>query len=150
EAAEAVSFLPATAVSVGQSLLELASSDAGEGGDDEVPNEAKGPALPVAPGSSPWQPFFMGLDEALDQLRRDSLDQFLSRDEPAPDQAQPPLSRDEPAPDKARPPQAPSEPLGRGQHDQASPEMRGTVGTGPNQLPEANQGRIIDEAIRSL
>ena len=73
-----------------------------------------------------------------------------SRGEPAPDKAQPPLSRDEPAPDKARPPQAPSEPLGRGQHDQASPEMRGTVGTGPNQLPEANQGRIIDEAIRSL
>ena len=150
EAAEAVSFLPATAVSVGQSLLELASSDAGEGGDEEVPNEAKGPDLAVAPGASPWQPFFMGLDEALDQLRRDSLDQFLSRDEPAPAAAQPPPGRDEPAPDRARPPQAPTEPSGRGQGDPAPPAMRGTVGTGPNPSPEATQGRLIDAAIRSL
>src|SRR5512135_2542014 len=78
----------------------------------------------------------MGLDEALDQFRRDSLDQFLSRDEPAPDQAQPP--------------QAPSEPVGRGQRDPASPEARGPVGTDPNPLPEANPGPIIDQAIRSL
>ena len=150
EAAEAVSFLPVTPVTVGQSLLEHASSDEGESGDEEEPNEPKGPDLPVSQESSPWQPFFMGLDEALDQLRRDSLDQFLSRDEPAPDKAQPPLGRDEPAPDKAQPPQALSEPLDRWQRDQALPEARGTVGTGPNHLLEANQGQLIDEAIRSL
>jgi hypothetical protein len=43
EAAEAVSFLPVTPVTVGRSLLELASSDEGESGDEEVPNEPQGP-----------------------------------------------------------------------------------------------------------
>ena len=92
----------------------------------------------------------MGLDEDLDQFCRDSLDQFMSRDEPAPDKAQPPLSRDEPASDKAQPSHALSEPLSLWQRDQASPEARGTVGTDSNHSPEANQGQIIDEAIRSL
>ena len=135
-AAEAVSFLPVTPVTAGQSLLELASSGEGESGDEEEPNEPQEPDLSVTQESSSWQPFFMGLDEALDQFRRDSLDQFMSRDEPAPD--------------KAQPPQAPSEPLGRWQRDPASPEARGTIGTDSNHLPEANQGQIIDEAIRSL
>src|SRR5271157_2541563 len=78
----------------------------------------------------------MGLDEALDQFCRDSLDQFMSRDEPAPD--------------KAQPPHALNEPLNLLQLDQALPEARGTDRTDSNHLPEANQGQIIDEAIRSL
>jgi len=78
----------------------------------------------------------MGLDEALDQFCRDSLDKFTSRAEPAPD--------------KAQPPHAPSKPLNLWQRDQASPEARGTIGTDSNHLPEVNQGQIIDEAIRSL
>jgi FG-GAP-like repeat len=133
EDAAAFSFLPVTG---GQSLLDLASSDEGEGGDEEDPNEPQEPDLPVAQESSPWEPFFMGLDEALDQFCRDSLDQFLSRDELAPDQAQPL--------------RAPSEPLGRWQRDPASPEERGPVGADPNPLLEANQGQIIDEVIYSL
>src|SRR5271166_3044762 len=74
EAAAAVSFLPVSTVTVGQSLSQ----------------HAQGPNLPVTQESSTWQPFLMGLDEALDQFCRDSLDQFMSRDEPAPDKAQPP------------------------------------------------------------
>ncbi|MGO9814751.1 MAG: FG-GAP-like repeat-containing protein [Isosphaeraceae bacterium] len=133
EAAAAVSFLPVTA---GQSLLELASYGEGEGGDEQEPNEPKEPDLPVTQESSSWQPFLMGLDEALDQFCRDSLDQFMSRDEPAPD--------------KAQPPHALSKPLNLWQRDQASPEARGTIGTDSSHLPQANQGQIIDEAIRSL
>jgi hypothetical protein len=60
------------------------------------------------------------------------------------------MSRDEPAPDKAQPPHALSKPLNLWQRDQASPEARGTDRTDSNHLPEANQGQIIDEAIRSL
>ena len=133
EAAAAVSFLPVT---VGQSLPEHASTGESENGDEEEPNEPKEPDLPVTQESSSWQPFLMGLDEALDQFCRDSLDQFMSRDEPAPD--------------KAQPPHALSKPLNLWQRDQASPEARGTIGTDSNHLPEANQGQIIDEAIRSL
>jgi len=87
EAAAAVSFLPVT---VGQSLPENASTGESENGDAGEPNEPKEPDLPVTQESSSWQPFLMGLDEALDQFCRDSLDQFMSRDEPAPDKAQPP------------------------------------------------------------
>jgi len=133
EAAAAVSFLPVTA---GQGLLELASYGEEEGSDNQEPNEPKEPDLPVTQESSSWQPFLMGLDEALDQFCRDSLDQFMSRDEPAPDEAQPP--------------HALSKPLNLWQRDQASPEARGTIGTDSNHLPEVNQGQIIDEAIRSL
>ena len=136
EAAAAVSFLPVSTVTVGQSLPEHASTGESENGDEEEPNEPKEPDLPVTQESSSWQPFFMGLDEALDQFCRDSLDQFMSRDEPAPD--------------KAQPPHALSKPLNLWQRDQASPEARGTIGTDSNHLPEANQGQIIDEAIRSL
>ena len=78
----------------------------------------------------------MGLDEALDQFCRDHLDQFMSRDEPAPD--------------KAQPPHALSKPLNVWQRDQASPKARGTIGTDSNRLSQANQGQIIDEAIHSL
>ena len=136
EAAAAVSFLPVSTVTVGQSLSEHAGTGESENGDEEEPNEPKEPDLPVTQESSSWQPFLMGLDEALDQFCRDSLDQFMSRDEPAPD--------------KAQPPHALSKPLNLWQRDQASPEARGTIGTDSNHLPEANQGQIIDEAIRSL
>ena len=94
EAAAAVSFLPESTVTVGQSLSQ----------------HAQEPGLPVTQESSSWQPFLMGLDEALDQFCRDSLDQFMSRDEPAPD--------------KAQPPHALSKPLNLWQRDQASPEAR--------------------------
>ena len=107
-AAEAVSFLPVSPVTVGQSLPEHASSGEGENSDEEEPNEPQEPDLPVTQESSSWQPFFMGLDEALDQFCRDHLDQFMSRDEPAPD--------------KAQPPHALSKPLNLWQRDQASPE----------------------------
>ena len=136
EASAAVSFLPASTLTVGQSLPEHASSGEGENGDEEEPNEPKEPDLPVTQESSSWQPFLMGLDEALDQFCRDSLDQFMSRDEPAPD--------------KVQPPHALSKPLNLWQRDRASPEAHGTVGTDSNHLPEVNQGQIIDEAIRSL
>ena len=136
EAAAAVSFLPVSTVTVGQSLSEHASTGESENGDEEEPNETQEPDLPVTQESSSWQPFFMGLDEALDQFCRDHLDQFMSRDEPAPD--------------KAQPPHALSKPLNLWQRDQASPEARGTIGTDSNHLPQANQGQIIDEAIRSL
>ena len=135
EAAAAVSFLPVSTVTVGQSLSEHAGTGEGENGEEE-PNEPKEPDLPVTQESSSWQPFLMGLDEALDQFCRDSLDQFMSRDEPAPD--------------KAQPPHALSKPLNLWQRDQASPEASGTIGTDSNHLPQANQGQIIDEAIRSL
>ena len=108
EAAAAVSFLPVSTVTVGQSLPEHASTGESENGDEEEPNEPKEPDLPVTQESSSWQPFLMGLDEALDQFCRDSLDQFMSRDEPAPD--------------KAQPPHALSKPLNLWQRDQASPE----------------------------
>src|SRR5271166_2493703 len=136
EAAAAVSFLPVSTVTMGQSLSEHASTGESENGDEEKPNEPKKPDLPVTQESSSWQPFLMGLDEALDQFCRDHLDQFMSRGEPAPD--------------KAQPPHALSKPLNLWQRDQALPEARGTVGTDSNHLPEVNQGQIIDEAIRSL
>ena len=136
EAAAAVSFLPVSTLTVGQSLSEYASTGESENGDEEEPNEPKEPDLPVTQESSSWQPFLMGLDEALDQFCRDSLDQFMSRDEPATE--------------KAQPPHALSKPLNLWQRDQASPEVRGTIGTDSNHLPEVNQGQIIDEAIRSL
>ena len=136
EAAAAVSFLPVSTVTVGQSLPEHAGTGESENGDQEEPNEPQEPDLPVTQESSSWQPFFMGLDEVLDQFCRDHLDQFMSRDEPAPD--------------KAQPPHALSKPLNLWQRDQASPEARGTDKTDSNHLPQANQGQIIDEAIRSL
>ena len=142
--------LPGTSNTAGQSLLEPTGPGKGESGDEEEPNEPKEPDLPVTLESSSLQPFLMGLDEDLDQFCRDSLDQFMTRDEPGPDKAQPPLSRDEPASDKAQPPHALSEPLSLWQRDQASPEARGTVGMASNHLPEENQGQIIDEAILSL
>ena len=123
-------------MTVGQSLSEHAGTGESENSDQEEPNKPKEPNLPVTQESSSWQPFLMGLDEALDQFCRDSLDQFMSRDEPAPD--------------KAQPPHALSKPLNLWQRDQASPEARGTIGTDSNHLPEVNQGQIIDEAIRSL
>ena len=136
ETAAAVSFLPVSTVAMGQSLAEHAGTGEGENGDQEEPNGPKEPNLPVTQESSSWQPFLMGLDEALDQFCRDSLDQFMSRDEPATE--------------KAQPPHALSKPLNLWQRDQASPEARGTDRTDSNHLPEANQGQIIDEAIRSL
>ena len=136
EAAAAVSFLTVSTVTVGQSLPEHASTGESENGDAEEPNKPKEPDLPVTQESSSWQPFVMGLDEALDQFCRDHLDQFMSRDEPATD--------------KAQPPHALSKPLNLWQRDQASPEARGTIRTDSNHLPEANQGQIIDEAIHSL
>ena len=69
-------------MTVGQSLPEHASTGESENGDAEEPNKPKEPDLPVTQESSSWQPFLMGLDEALDQFCRDSLDQFMSRDEP--------------------------------------------------------------------
>jgi len=135
EAAAAVSFLPVSTLTAGQSLPEHASTGESENGDQEEPNKPQEPDLSVTRESSSWQPFLMGLDEALDQFCRDSLDQFMSRDEPAPD--------------KAQPPHALSKPLNLWQRDQASPEARGTIGTDSNHLPEVNQGQIIDEAIRS-
>ena len=105
EASAAVSFLPVTA---GQSLAEHASTGVSGNGGAEEPNEPKEPSLPVTQESSSWQPFLMGLDESLDQFCRDSLDQFMSRDEPAPD--------------KAQPPHALNKPLNLWQRDQASPE----------------------------
>src|SRR5208337_4179677 len=87
EAAAAVSFLTVgqsltvSTVTVGQSLtvslLEHASTGESENRDAEEPNKPKEPDLPVTQESSSWQPFFMGLDEALDQFCRDSLDQFM-------------------------------------------------------------------------
>ena len=74
EAAAAVSFLPVSTLTVGQSLAEHASTGESENGDEEEPNEPKEPNLPVTQESSSWQPFLMGLDEALDQFCRDSLD----------------------------------------------------------------------------
>ncbi|MGA7501839.1 MAG: VCBS repeat-containing protein, partial [Isosphaeraceae bacterium] len=136
EAAAAVSFLPVSTVTVGQSLPVHAGTGECENSDLEEPNKPQEPDLPVTQESSSWQPFLMGLDEALDQFCRDSLDQFMSRDEPAPD--------------KTQPPHALSQPLNLWQRDQASPEARGTIGTDSNHLPQANQGQIIDEAIRSL
>jgi hypothetical protein len=146
EAAAAVSFLTVgqsltvSTVTVGQSLTvslpEHASTGESENGDAEEPNKPQEPDLPVTRESSSWQPFLMGLDKALDQFCRDSLDQFTSRDEPAPD--------------KAQPPHALSKPLNVWQRDQASPKVRGTIGTDSNHLPQLNQGQIIDEAIRSL
>ncbi len=136
EAAAAVSFLPVSTVTVGQSLPEHAGTGESENSDQEEPNKPQEPDLPVTRESSSWQPFLMGLDEALDQFCRESLDQFMSREEPAPD--------------KAQLPHALSKPSNLWQRDQASPEARGTIGTDSNHLPEANQGQIIDEAIRSL
>ena len=72
EAAAAVSFLPVSTVTVGQSLSEHAGTGESENGDEEEPNEPKEPDLPVTQESSSWQPFLMGLDEALDQFCRDS------------------------------------------------------------------------------
>src|SRR5271157_3685277 len=136
EAAAAVSFLPVSTVTAGQSLPEHASTGESENSDQEEPNKPQEPDLPVTRESSSWQPFLMGLDEALDQFCRDSLDQFMRRDEPAPD--------------KAQLPHALSKPLNLWQRDQALPKARGTIGTDSNHLPQANQGQIIDEAIRSL
>ena len=136
EAAAAVSFLPVSTVTMGQSLPEHASTGESANSDQEEPNKPQEPDLPVTRESSSWQPFLMGLDEALDQFCRDSLDQFMSRDEPASD--------------KAQLPHALSKPLNLWQRDQASPQARGTIGTDSNHLPEANQGPIIDEAIHSL
>src|SRR5271157_982622 len=82
EAAAAVSFLPVSTVTAGQSLPEHASTGESENSDQEEPNKPQEPDLPVTRESSSWQPFLMGLDEALDQFCRDSLDQFMSRDEP--------------------------------------------------------------------
>ena len=121
EAAAAVSFLTVgqsltvSTVTVGKpdrSLPEHAGTGESENGDAEEPNKPKESDLPVTQESSSWQPFLMGLDEALDQFCRDSLDQFTSRDEPAPD--------------KAQPLHALSKPLNLWQRDQASPEARGT------------------------
>ena len=123
-------------MTVGQSLSEHAGTGESENGDEEEPNKPQEPDLSVTQESSSWQPFFMGLDEALDQFCRDHLDQFMSRDEPAPD--------------KAQPPHALSKPLNLWQRDQASPEGAEQIRTDSNHLPEANQGQIIDEAIRSL
>ena len=95
---------------MGQSLSEHASTGESENGDEEEPNEPKESDLPVTQESSSWQPFLMGLEEALDQFCRDSLDQFMSRDEPAPY--------------KAQPPHALSKPLNLWQRDQALAEAR--------------------------
>ena len=110
EAAAAVSFLPVSTVTMGQSLSEHASTGESENGDEVEPNEPKESDLPVTQESSSWQPFLMGLEEALDQFCRDSLDQFMSRDEPAPY--------------KAQPPHALSKPLNLWQRDQALAEAR--------------------------
>ena len=136
ETSAAVSFLTVSTATVGQSLPEHVSIGESENGDAEEPNKLKEPDLPGTQESSSWQPFVMGLDEALDQFCRDHLDQFISRDKPAPD--------------KTQPPHALSKPLNLWQRDQASPEVRGTDRTDSNHLPQANQGQIIDEAIHSL
>jgi hypothetical protein len=136
ETSAAVSFLTLSTVTVGQSLPEHASTGESANGDAEEPNKPEEPDLPGSRESSSWQPFVMGVEEALDKFCRDHLDQFISRDEPAPD--------------KAQPPHALSKPLNLWQRDQASPEARGTDRTDSNHLPKANQGQIIDEAIRSL
>ena len=152
EAAEAVSFLPVTSVTSGQSLPELASppvtsmtagqslpelADSGKGeGDEEEPNESEKPDLPVSQESSPWQPFLMGLDKALDQFRRDSLDQFMSPDKPATDGASPLHVLEETS--------------DLWQHARTPLEARAPDGRDADHLPLAYQEQMIDEAIRLL
>jgi RNA polymerase sigma factor (sigma-70 family) len=136
EAPEAVSFLPVTSVTAGQSLPELAGPAKGESGDEEEPNEPQNPGLPVSQGSSPWQPFLMGLDEALNQLRRDSLDQFLSPDKPATDGASSLHVLEETS--------------DLWQHARTPLESRAPDGSDTDHLPLAHQEQMIDEAIRLL
>ena len=136
EASAAVSFLPVSTVTVGQGLSEHVGTGESENGDDEEPNDPEEPNLPVTQESSSWQPFLMRLDEALDQFCRDSLDQFMSRDEPATDGASPLHVLNETS--------------NLWQHARIPLEARAPVGRNANHLPLAYQEQMIDEAIRLL
>ena len=73
EAAVSVAFLPATTASVGQSLSRYGVRDAAESA-GETADDAAEVANPPAPAASAWERFILGLDQALDQFRREHRD----------------------------------------------------------------------------
>jgi hypothetical protein len=132
EAADAVSFLPETpvTVTVGQGLTVFASSGAAESGDAGASNTPVDLNLAGAEKSTSSLPFLMGIDDALDRFRQEPLDQFVNRDRPPTDRTQ------------AR--HAPSEPWNPSHGEQA---LQGQVGTDSNFAPGTNQGRVLYETI---
>jgi RNA polymerase sigma factor (sigma-70 family) len=135
-ASAALAFLPETSITAGQSLPE--PTDLGEGGGDgqQEPDTPEEPIPPVSQEPLPWQPFYMGLEKALDQFCRDHLDQFLSPDKPATG--------------SASPLHVPEETSDLWQHAQAPWEARAPVEKGADHLPLAYQEQMIDEAIHLL
>src|SRR5262249_9368257 len=115
EADDAVSFLPATPVTVGQGLTVLASSDGVESGDVGKSNATEDLNLLV-----------MRIYDALDRFHHEPLDQLVKRDRPAVDRTQPV--------------HALSEPWNPARGEQ---EFQGRVGTDENFAPGTNQGQVI-------
>ena len=72
EATAVAAFLPGTGVSVGQGLSSQGRG--GPGGDDgaesDVPGAGVAGAVPAA--IAPWERYVIGLDEALEQFRREN------------------------------------------------------------------------------
>jgi hypothetical protein len=130
EAADVVSFLPATPVTVGQGMTVLTSSGVAESGGVGRSNATEDLSLLGAQQSTSSLPFFMGIDDALDRFRGEPLDQLVNRDWPATDRTQPLHAR--------------SEPWNPSRGEQA---LQGQVGTDWDLAPGTNHGRVISETI---
>ncbi len=89
EAAASVPSSSSTSASAGQSLP--GASGRGFAGTEEAERagESADPANPGSPGASPWERFMLGLDQALEQFRREFQIRILGRESTGTEREQP-------------------------------------------------------------
>jgi hypothetical protein len=142
ESAGPVVFSPVGSVSLGQSLFRQGGHDEGAGADGEKAGEsADASTSPALSGTTPWERFFLKLDDALERFRREFQDGLLGTQDQATETEQP---NAKPSAD-ASPPSGPT-------------SLRSTPGPLPNRTGQNPiQGRrptdrdeAIDASIHSI
>ncbi len=128
--------------SQGQSGFSQGSTGGSNEGEDAELDAAAGPAPPInqAPAPRDWRRFVLGVDEAVEQIRKENQDALPGRDEPAAGGESPPDDGEEPLGcwvpgDPGRRPRAPSQ----------ESSLTG-------RLPDADRlcAKVVDEVIESF
>jgi hypothetical protein len=91
---------PGASISLGQGLSHPGGRDVEATAEGEQPGQAAATASPASPGASAWERFILGLDEALEQFRREFKVRILEPKAPTVDREQPAAK---PSADSSRP-----------------------------------------------
>jgi hypothetical protein len=81
-AATSAAVVPGTSISIGQSLSSSGDDHEGDSNAEQAGESADMASNPALPAASAWERFMLGVDEALDEFRREFRGRILDNPEP--------------------------------------------------------------------